>query len=111
MHRATCCGSAGQRQSTSKLLYSCPHKVTECDLDLRVGGRFNTVFDVDGQKWTIKVFSENRSRQKLVFTDGYTEGWKPAEKPFMTAILLLEDLGEGKTRYTAIARHPTKRNP
>ena len=47
-------------------------------------------------------------RQKLVFTDGYTEGWKPAEKPFMTAILLLEDLGEGKTRYTAIARHPTK---
>jgi uncharacterized protein YndB with AHSA1/START domain len=26
----------------------------------------------------------------------------------MTAILLLEDVGEGKTRYTAIARHPTK---
>ena len=25
-----------------------------------------------------------------------------------TAILLLEDVGEGKTRYTAIARHPTK---
>ena len=66
-----------------------PHKVTECDLDLRVGGRFNTVFEVD-------------------FTDGYTEGWKPAETPFMTAILLLEDVGEGKTRYTAIARHPTK---
>ncbi|NQF20521.1 polyketide cyclase, partial [Enterobacter hormaechei] len=33
---------------------------------------------------------------------------KPAGKPFMTAILLLEDVGEGKTRYTAIARHPTK---
>lgn len=27
-----------------------PHKVTECDLDLRVGGRFNTVFEVDGQR-------------------------------------------------------------
>ena len=33
--------------------------MTECDLDLRVGGRFNTVFDVDGQKWTIKVFSKS----------------------------------------------------
>lgn len=83
--------------------------MTECDLDLRVGGRFNTVFDVDGQKMDNKgVFLEIDPGKKLVFTDGYTEGWKPAEKPFMTAILLLEDLGEGKTRYTAIARHPTK---
>ncbi|HCJ6521071.1 SRPBCC family protein [Enterobacter cloacae] len=86
-----------------------PHKVTECDLDLRVGGRFNTVFDVDGQRMDNRgVFLEIDPGKKLVFTDGYTEGWKPAEKPFMTAILLLEDLGEGKTRYTAIARHPTK---
>lgn len=86
-----------------------PHKVTECDLDLRVGGRFNTVFDVDGQKMDNKgVFLEIDPGKKLVFTDGYTEGWKPAEKPFMAAILLLEDLGEGKTRYTAVARHPTK---
>lgn len=42
-----------------------------------------------------------------MFTDGYTEGWKPVERPFMTAILLLEDVGEGQTRYTAIARHAT----
>ena len=86
-----------------------PHKVIECDLDLRVGGRFNTVFEVDGQRMDNRgVFLEIDPGKKLVFTDGYTEGWKPAEKPFMTAILLLEDVGEGKTRYTAIARHPTK---
>ena len=86
-----------------------PHKVTECDLDLRVGGRFNTVFEVDGQRMDNRgVFLEIDPGQKLVFTDGYTEGWKPAGKPFMTAILLLGDVGEGKTRYTAIARHPTK---
>jgi uncharacterized protein YndB with AHSA1/START domain len=84
--------------------------VTECDLDLRVGGRFNTVFEVDGQRMDNKgVFLEIDPGRKLVFTDGYTEDWKPAEKPFMTAILLLEDVGEGKTRYTAIARHPTKK--
>ena len=60
---------------------------------------------VTGQIYSVSLIDPGK---KLVFTDGYTEGWKPAEKPFMTAILLLEDVGEGKTRYTAIARHPTK---
>lgn len=74
-----------------------PHKVTECDLDLRVGGRFNTVFEVDGQRMDNRgVFLEIDPGNKLVFTDGYTEGWKPAEKPFMTAILLLEDVGRAR---------------
>lgn len=33
-----------------------PHKVTECDLDLRVGGRFNTVFEVDGQRMDNRAY-------------------------------------------------------
>lgn len=74
-----------------------PHKVTECDLDLRVGGRFNTVFEVDGQRMDNRgVFLEIDPGNKLVFTNGYTEGWKPAETPFMTAILLLEDVGRAR---------------
>ena len=86
-----------------------PNRVTSVDIDLRVGGRFNTTFDVDGTVMDNKgVYLEVVPGEKLVFTDTYTEGWKPAGKPFMTAILLLEDVGEGKTRYTAIARHPTK---
>lgn len=85
-----------------------PHKVTACDLDLRVGGRFNTVFEVDGRRMDNRgVFLEIDPGRKLVFTDGYREGWKPAENPFMTAIILLEDVEEGLTRYTAIARHAT----
>lgn len=85
-----------------------PHRVTECDIDLRVGGRFNTVFDVDGQEMRNEgVFLDVVPEQKLVFTDGYTEGWKPSEDPFMTAIVLFEDAGDGVTRYTAIARHRT----
>lgn len=85
-----------------------PHKVVECEIDLRVGGRFNTIFDVGGQQMhNHGVYLEIDPGKKLVFTDGYTEGWKPAQNPFMTAILLLDDAGEGKTRYTAIARHPT----
>ena len=43
--------------------------------------------------------------EKLVFTDTYSEGWKPAPDPFMTAILLLADTEDGGTEYTAIARH------
>lgn len=51
------------------------------------------------------VYLEVIDGKKLVFTDTYTEGWKPAADPFMTAILLLEDAPDGGTTYTAIARH------
>lgn len=83
-----------------------PHRVTQVEIDLRVGGRFNTTFDVDGTEMDNKgVYLEVISGEKLVFTDTYTEGWKPAPEPFMTAILLLSDAPEGGTTYTAIARH------
>lgn len=83
-----------------------PHTVKECEIDLRVGGRFNTLFDVDGNEMKNDgVFLEIDAGKKLVFTDAYTEGWKPSENPFMTAIILLEDVSDGVTRYTAIARH------
>lgn len=83
-----------------------PHKVTAVDIDLRVGGRFNTSFDVDGNVMDNNgVYLEVVPGEKLVFTDTYTEGWKPAPEPFMTAILLLADAPHGGTTYTAIARH------
>ncbi|NSY39195.1 SRPBCC family protein [Leisingera sp. ANG59] len=83
-----------------------PHKVTACDIDLRVGGRFNTTFEVEGNEMqNTGVFLEIIDQRKLVFTDNYSEGWKPAPDPFMTAMLLFEDDGKGGTTYTAIARH------
>jgi uncharacterized protein YndB with AHSA1/START domain len=83
-----------------------PHQVTACDIDLRVGGRFDTTFLVDGAEMENRgVFLEVADGEKLVFTDTYTEGWKPAPDPFMTAILLLADAEGGGTTYTAIARH------
>lgn len=86
-----------------------PHKVTAVDIDLRVGGRFNTTFEVDGNLMDNHgVYLDVVPNEKLVFTDAYTEGWKPAPEPFMTAILLLADAADGNTTYTAIARH---RNP
>lgn len=83
-----------------------PHKVTAVDIDLRVGGRFNATFEVDGAAMDNRgVYLEIAPEEKLVFTDGYAEGWKPAPEPFMTAILLLADAPGGGTTYTAIARH------
>ena len=80
--------------------------MTACDLDVRVGGRCNTTFDVDGNEMQNSgVYLEVVPNEKLVFTDAYTEGWKPAPEPFMTAILTFEDIGGGRTKYTAIARH------
>lgn len=83
-----------------------PHKVTACDIDLRPGGRFNSTFDVEGNVMENKgVYLEVVPGEKLVFTDTYSEGWKPSPEPFMTAILLLKDLPDGGCEYTAIARH------
>ncbi|NCT12194.1 MAG: SRPBCC family protein [Rhodobacterales bacterium] len=83
-----------------------PHRVTACRLDVRPGGACNTTFEVDGKVMENEgVYLEVIPNEKLVFTDTYTEGWKPAADPFMTAILTFEDLGGGRTRYTAVARH------
>ncbi|GAA3870746.1 SRPBCC family protein [Celeribacter arenosi] len=83
-----------------------PHKVTACEIDLRVGGRFDTTFDVDGNIVENKgVYLDIEPERRLVFTDAYTEGWKPSPDPFMTAMILLDDAADGGTTYTAVARH------
>lgn len=83
-----------------------PHKVTACNIDLRVGGAFDTTFEVDGAEMVnTGVYLEIVEGRKLVFTDAFSAGWKPAPDPFLTAIILLEDAEQGGTRYTAIARH------
>ena len=83
-----------------------PYALESCDLDLRVGGRFNTVMNIDGTLMENHgVYLEIVPQSLLVFTDGYTEGWKPAADPFMTALVAFADDGAGGTTYTATARH------
>ena len=85
-----------------------PHKVTACHLDPRVGGAFNTTFEVEGNTHHNNgVYLEVISNEKIVFTDAYTVGWKPAPEPFMTAIVTFADAGPGRTVYRAVARHRT----
>jgi uncharacterized protein YndB with AHSA1/START domain len=83
-----------------------PHRVVACSLDVRSGGACNTTFDVDGNIMENNgIYLEVIPNQKLVFTDTYTAGWKPNPEPFMTAIVTFDDIGGGKCRYTAVARH------
>jgi uncharacterized protein YndB with AHSA1/START domain len=53
------------------------------------------------------VYLEVVENQRLVFTNAYTTAWEPSDKPFMTVILTFEDLGDGRTNYTALVRHWT----
>ena len=50
------------------------------------------------------VYLEVIPNRRLVFTDAFTQGWVPADKPFMTGIVSFDPVG-GQTRYTARVRH------
>ena len=43
-----------------------------------------------------------------IIEDASGAAWVPSEKPFMTAIVEFEDLGNGRTKYTATAFHWTE---
>ncbi len=60
-----------------------PHKVTAVEIDLRVGGRFNTTFDVDGNVMDNKgVYLDLVPGEKLVFTDTYYRGLETGARSF-----------------------------
>lgn len=84
-----------------------PWRVTDVSLDVRTGGSQSFVMrGPEGEEILNRgVYLEVIENEKLVTTDAYVSAWEPSESPFMTAIITLEDLGDGTTLYTAIARH------
>ncbi|APR76201.1 Putative glutathione S-transferase-related transmembrane protein [Minicystis rosea] len=85
-----------------------PFTTPHVELDVRPGGSSHIVMrSADGQEFPNRgVYLEVVPNEKLVFTDAYTEAWKPSQKPFMTVTLTFEN-EDGKTRYIARARHWT----
>jgi uncharacterized protein YndB with AHSA1/START domain len=83
-----------------------PWSMASVDIDPRPGGRWNsTMRSPEGEEFpNTGVFLELVPNERLVFTDAYSEGWVPTEKPFFTGIIELSD-EDGGTRYTARARH------
>lgn len=86
-----------------------PYTTPTAELDVRPGGANLIVMrDPQGNDLPNRgVYLEVVPNERLVFTDAYTSAWEPSPKPFMTVILTFEDVGGGKTRYTARARHWT----
>jgi uncharacterized protein YndB with AHSA1/START domain len=86
-----------------------PYTTPFAELDVRPGGSNKiTMRGPDGVDMPNSgVYLEVVPGKKLVFTDAFTEAWVPSEKPFFTATITFDDLGGGRTRYTARAAHWT----
>lgn len=83
-----------------------PWTTVDCEIDLRPGGIFRTVMrSPEGEDHpSVGCYLEVVENERLVWTDTLGPRWRPAEEPFMTAVITLEPHGGG-TRYTAIAMH------
>ena len=86
-----------------------PWQVTAAEMDLRPGGRFNTVMEgPDGERVeNTGSFLQVEPGRHLTFTDAYSEGFVPSGSHFMTGFVTLEEAGEGRTRMSWGARHPS----
>ena len=83
-----------------------PWTVTACEIDLRPGGIFSTTMrSPEGQEFpNVGCYLEVVPQRRLVFTDALLPGYRPAQNPFLTAIIAIEPHGSG-TRYVATALH------
>lgn len=76
-------------------------------MDLRPGGALRTRMSENGGPFRPHMdacFLAVEEATRIVFTDALTGGWRPAERPFITAIITLADDPAG-TRYSAHVIH------
>jgi uncharacterized protein YndB with AHSA1/START domain len=76
-------------------------------MELRPGGALETLISEDGGDFVPHMsacFLDVVDGQRIVFTDALHGGWRPAEHPFITAIITLRDHPEG-TEYFAHVMH------
>jgi uncharacterized protein YndB with AHSA1/START domain len=84
-----------------------PAKCKVLEMDLRPGGSIVTQISETGGDFMPHMsacFLAIDDLERIVFTDALVGGWRPAEQPFMTAIITLRDHPMG-TAYVARAMH------
>jgi len=84
-----------------------PAKCKVLEMDLRPGGSLVTQISENGGAFVPHMsacFLAVDTLERIVFTDALVGGWRPAEQPFMTAIITLRDHAMG-TEYVAQAMH------
>jgi uncharacterized protein YndB with AHSA1/START domain len=87
-----------------------PWRVTQAEIDLRPGGRMNTVFEGPAGERNNNhgVCLEITPMERLIFTDAFAEGFVPKDgAPFMTGFVHLTDAPGGGTMMLWGARHWT----
>ena len=87
-----------------------PWTTPKAETDVRPGGASLVVMrSPEGQEFPNPgQYLEVVPNRKIVFTDAFTGNWVPKEgAPFFVGEVTFEDAGNGKTKYTARARHWT----
>lgn len=86
-----------------------PWSIKSTDIDFRPGGRMAFVMaSPDGQEFpNAGIYLDIVPNKKIVTTDAITPDTFEPSGPFMVAEITFEDLGDGKTKYRAVARHWT----
>jgi uncharacterized protein YndB with AHSA1/START domain len=77
------------------------------EMDLRPGGAFETRMSENGHDFVPHVqgcFLDIVDGERIVFTTALIGGWRPAQRPFMTAIIAFAD-HPGGTDYAARVMH------
>lgn len=76
-------------------------------MEVRPGGAFETLISEDGSEFVplnTACFLDVVEGERIVFSDALRGGWRPAEHPFMTAIITMREHPEG-TEYHAHVMH------
>lgn len=84
-----------------------PARCKVVDMNLAPGGAFVTRISEDGGDFVPHLdacFLAVDDLSRIVFTTALVGGWRPAENPFMTAIITLSDHSAG-TQYAAHVMH------
>lgn len=77
------------------------------EMELRPGGSLVTLLSENGGDFVPHLrgcFLAIDELERLVFTNSLVGGWRPAEEPFMTAIITLREHQQG-TEYVAHVMH------
>ncbi|MBC7645751.1 MAG: SRPBCC family protein [Pseudopedobacter sp.] len=95
-----------QPELLKKWFAPAPWSTVDCEIDLRPGGQMRTTMrSPEGQDFPgVGCYLEVVEKERLVFTDALTPGYRPSSAPFFTAVITLEPYGTG-TQYRVVAMH------
>lgn len=77
------------------------------EMDVTPGGAMVTEINEDGTGFAPHMqacYLDVQAGRRIVFTNALVGGWRPAEQPFITAVITLDDHDQG-TAYRALVMH------